>query len=104
MRGFAFASGQNSGVSLLPMVPDPCGRWSWMAGPGVAGNPKAAGEKSAGRERGSPAQRCSSSTPTHFLMVYFFLVIYKQILWTFCILEWSICSLKYPPYFRTLAI
>ena len=49
-------SGEASGTSLLPMVPDPRDRWSRMAGPGGAGNPKAAGEKGAGRERGNPAR------------------------------------------------
>lgn len=49
-------SGEASGTSLLPVVPDPRDWRSWMTGPGGAGNPKAAGEKGAGRERWNPAR------------------------------------------------
>lgn len=50
---------------------------------------------------GGSAQRC---IPTAFsLMVCVFIIIYKQILWPFCMLDRNICSLKYPLYFRTLA-
>lgn len=110
MRGLAFMSGEVCGTSLLPMVPDPRDQWSWMSGPGGVGHPKTAGGKRHWKwkrepcQSGGSAQGCSPSTLIRFLMVHFFLVIYKQILWTLCILERNICSLKYLLYFRTLAI
>lgn len=67
------------------------GRWCWK-----------------GREKpcqsGCSAQHRSPSTLIHFLIALFFLVIYKQILWTSCVLERNICSLKYLLYFRTSVI
>lgn len=100
--GFWHKSAPSSSWYTWLVKLDDRSRWCWEP-QGSWGKRRWKGKVEPCQNWGS-AQRCSPSTLIHFLMVHFFRVIYKQILWTFCILERNICSLKYLLYFRTLAI